>query len=253
MINPMSLSGQRVLVTGASSGIGRGTAKLLSELGAHVLLVARDRVRLSETMGSLAGEGHLAESVDLSDLENINPWFSKTIKAFGPLDGLVHCAGIQFMAPLQRLKIVDMERMFRVNFESAVMLSQAFRKQNAHNNSKSVIVYISSVACVSGVPGNSAYAASKGALTSLTKSLALELSRQNIRVNTVIPALVQTDIADTILEGLPQKQREALIERHPLGLGEVKDVAHAVAFLLADTGRWITGTSLFVDGGYTAQ
>lgn len=253
MINPMSLSGRRVLVTGASSGIGRAIAKLLSDLGACVLLVARDSDRLTKAVASLSGNGHLAKAMDLSDLDVIPSWFSEIIREFGPLDGLVHSAGIQLTMPLQGIKTVDMDRMFRINFDAAVVLTQAFRKKNAHNNSRSGVVYISSVACVSGVPGNAIYAASKGALVSLAKSLALELSRQNIRVNTVVPALVQTDIAQTLLAKLPQKQRESLIERHPLGLGRVEDVAHAVAFLLSEAGCWITGTSLFVDGGYTAQ
>ena len=252
MINPMSLSGRRVLVTGASAGIGKATAKMLSDLGASVLLVARSQDRLTEVIASLSGEGHLSMSMDLSDLDAIPSWFLKVTQEFGPLDGLVHSAGIQLTMPLQGIKVADMDRMFRINFGSAVVLTQAFRKNNAHNNSRSGIIYISSVASVSGVPGNAVYAASKGALTSLTKSLALELSRQNIRVNTVVPALIQTDIANNLLAKLPQKQREALIERHPLGLGQVKDVAHAVAFLLSDAGCWITGTSLFVDGGYTA-
>ncbi|MEO5330762.1 MAG: SDR family oxidoreductase [Magnetococcus sp. YQC-5] len=253
MINPMSLEGKRILVTGASSGIGQAIAILLSELGANVVLVARDQKRLNKTLALLAGEGHLAESMDLALLDDIPAWFAKIIESFGVLDGLVHSAGIQYTAPLQSIQLSDMALMFRINFDAAMMLAQAFRKRNAHNPVRSGIVYISSVASLSGVPGNAAYAATKGALTSLARTLALELARDNIRVNTVVPALVRTELAETLLTKLSQKQREALMERHPLGLGQVEDVAHAVAFLLSEAGRWITGTSLIVDGGYTAQ
>ena len=253
MLNPMDLQGRTILVTGASSGIGRQTAVLLSQLGGHVLLVARSKERLKETFDLLEGGGHLVESFDLNQVDDIPRWLSSLATSTGPLDGLVHSAGIHNAYPLRSLNSDTIERVTRLNVTAGVMLAKAFRRRRNHNPTSSCIVFISSVVGLVGQPGIVAYASSKGAITAITKSLAIELASQNIRVNCVAPGMVGTTMTDAFFRKLAPEQISEIEAMHPLGLGEASDIANAIAFLLADTGRWITGSTLVIDGGYTAR
>lgn len=252
MFNPMNLVGKRFLVTGASSGLGQVISVYLSLLGAQVLLVGRDESRLNNTLGMLQGDGHGVEGFDLSNAEAIPGWMKVVAKEFGPFDGLVHSAGVQVTLPVRAMKIEGFEDLMRVNVTAAFALAKGLRQRGVKAENSSLI-FISSVMGLVGQPGISAYCCSKGALISLSKSLALEFSRENIRVNCIAPGHVETKMAQELKEGLTVEQFEAIESMHPLGLGKPEDVAAAVAFLLADTGRWITGTCLTVDGGYTAH
>ena len=140
----------------------------------------------------------------------------------------------------------------RINVTAALCLAKAFRQKNV-STAGSSIVYLSSVMGIVGQSGQTAYSASKGALVTLAKSLTLELSRENIRVNCVAPAVVNTEMSEKMFQSLTPEQVKQIESMHPLGIGTPRDVANAIAFLLADTGRWITGTTLVVDGGYTAH
>jgi NAD(P)-dependent dehydrogenase (short-subunit alcohol dehydrogenase family) len=253
MKNPMELTGRTILVTGASSGIGRCTAVLLSELGARVVLVARTESKLREAAGLLEGAGHRIEPFDLSNLEAIPDWISDVVKKTGPLSGLVHSAGIAPLSPLRTMTLNNLNEVMRINFQAAVWLTQAFSRRQSHGPESSIVL-VSSVAGLCGTPARSAYSASKGALLSFARSAALELVKTGIRVNCVAPALVQTDIYDVSANALSPEQMETLVRTtQPLGLGTPLDVAHAIAFLLAGSSRWITGSVMAVDGGYTAQ
>ena len=137
-----------------------------------------------------------------------------------------------------------------INFNAAYSLTRGFRHRKVRAESSS-IVFLSSVSGLIGQAGNTAYSASKGALISVTRALAMELAREQIRVNCVAPALIQSDIADHMIESLTSEQFQKVEDKHILGFGKIDDVANAIAFLLADTGRWITGTTLVLDGGYT--
>lgn len=253
MINPMALNGKRILVTGGSSGIGRETAVILSRLGAKVVIAGRNRVHLSATLELLDNEGHAAESVDLSELENIPEWLEHVATANGPLDGLVHSAGLQIMKPLRALTDVDVESLMKINLLAAINLAKGFRKRGVVGPEGGSIVFVASVMGLVGSPGQSLYSATKGALIAMSRSLALELARERIRVNCVAPAMVRTEMMDKMFQSLLPQQVATIEQMHPLGLGLPSDVAHSIAFLLADSGRWITGTTLAVDGGYTAQ
>lgn len=251
-LNPLDLAGRTFLVTGASSGIGRETCVLLSRLGARVALLARDKVRLEETLAAMEPREHLVESCDLAETAGIPERLAQLARRSGPLDGLVHCAGVRDTCALRFREAQDIARVLRVNLESAFLLAKGFRQRGVRAPAAS-IVFLSSVAAFTGAPGLADYSASKAGITALTRTLAVELARENIRVNAVAPAWVETEMTRRALESITPDQEASLRARHLLGYGQPRDVANAVAFLLADTARWITGTTLVVDGGYTAH
>jgi NAD(P)-dependent dehydrogenase (short-subunit alcohol dehydrogenase family) len=246
----MALAGRHVLVTGGSSGLGRAVAARVADLGAVVTLVARRRDALEDAAAALAGEGHRVAPFDLSDLDGIADLVANVARN-RPLDGLVHAAGVQITLPIGNTSIADMEALMRVNYGAAFALARAFRRRTMHTDN-AAIVFLASVMATVGTPAVSAYAASKGALVALARSLAVELS-PSIRVNCVAPGMVETPMLEALRARLTTKQFEELDRMHLLGIGHPIDVANAVAFLLGDTGRWITGTTLVVDGGYTAH
>jgi NAD(P)-dependent dehydrogenase (short-subunit alcohol dehydrogenase family) len=252
MMNPLDLTGKTVMVTGASKGIGAGTAVYLSRLGARIIAVARDPERLSQTVAKLEGGGHQSISFDLAEVDKIAAWLKEVARSTGPLYGLVHSAGIAFNRPLQVFSHKNMADTLRINVEAAMMLTKGFRQNGVFEKGGSSVVYLSSVAAWKGQAAVSGYAASKGALVSMARALAIELANDKIRVNCICPGLVQTEMEAVLHEVLPPESLKRLHERHVLGLGSVEDVAYATAFLLAPAARWITGSSLMIDGGYTA-
>lgn len=251
MYNPMELTGRTILVTGASSGIGRETAVLLSRLGARVVLVARNQERLYETLSLMTGEGHIVLPFDLSNCRDIPRLFSGLIEKTGPMSGLVHSAGKNILLPFKMQTEKQLEDVMKINFNAALLLAQQFSKKKYHKPASS-IVFISSISGLIGEQGNAVYSASKGALNGLMKTLAVELA-PSIRVNCVNPGYVMTELTENLNEKLTDDGIANIRAMHPLGIGSPVDVANAVAFLLADTGRWITGTTMIVDGGYTAH
>lgn len=253
MKNPMDLAGRTILVTGASSGIGRAAAILLSELGARLVLTARNKGMLEQTQAHLAAGDHRIIPCDLGVLDNIPEYMREVRNEVGPLHGFVHSAGVGTPMPLRSLSSGEAEDIMRINFTAALVLTREFSRKQIRSESAS-IVFVSSVAGSVGVAARSAYSASKGALIAFARSAAIELVNSRIRVNCVAPAYVRTEMFERAAQALPDAQWAEQLERtHPLGIGEPLDVAHAIAFLLADTGRWITGSVLTVDGGYTAQ
>ena len=248
----MSMQGRTVLVTGASSGIGRETAILLSELDAKVILNGRDEGRLDETRQRLRGSGHRVEPFDLTAVESIPAWLKAITAEAGPLHGLVHSAGIHQTIPLRVLTVSKMDELMRANFSSAVMLVKAFRQKGCVASGGSIVL-LSSVAGLTGKPAISIYSATKAALAGFARSAAMELASEGIRLNCVAPGYVATEMAGALLNQLTTEQFATIQKAHPLGIGNPRDVANAIAFLIADTGRWITGSTLVVDGGYTAQ
>jgi NAD(P)-dependent dehydrogenase (short-subunit alcohol dehydrogenase family) len=249
VINPWDMGNRIVMVTGASSGIGRQTAILFSELGAQVILVGRNTDKLADTLNLMSGTGHVADAFDLSDTDEIDRWFQGIADSVGPLHALVHCAGIQKTRPLQTLKSKTMDEIMRVNVHAGLALARNFARKNSRD---SAIVFVSGGVALVGQAGVAAYAASKGAVVAMTKSLAVELAKDRIRVNCVCPGYIETEMLQKVRSTLTPDQFSVLERMHPLGIGRPVDVAYAIAFLVADTGRWITGTALIVDGGYTA-
>jgi NAD(P)-dependent dehydrogenase (short-subunit alcohol dehydrogenase family) len=251
--NPMDLAGRRFLVTGAASGIGRATSVLLSCLGARVACTDIDRSGLEETQSLLKGEGHCLLGHDLKDLDGIAGWLGSMVQGFGTIHGFVHAAGIPAPWPIKSLSVEAWREVFLVNTEAALALTKNFQRSKVYAGENGSIVFISSVMGQVGSSAAAVYSMTKAALDGMARSLALELASRKIRVNCVAPAYVRTPMFERI-EKLWDKEQKAAVEAlHPLGIGRPEDIANAAAFLLADTARWITGTVLVVDGGYTAQ
>ena len=252
MNNPFSLETKKILVTGASSGIGRQCAIDCSKMGATVVLIGRDENRLQETLSLMGGENHLVCPIDLNRLDNIKPLVQEIVSEIGPLDGFIHSAGIEKTLPIKSLKPSDYEDIFRVNALSSFEFVR-YLSASKNLNQGGSIVLISSITSVIGRVGVSAYAASKGAIVSAVKTIALELAKRSVRINAVSPGTILTPLMQSYLSQISEEDRQKRVEGFPLGLGEPTDIANACIFLLSDASRWITGQNLIVDGGYTIK
>lgn len=244
MENLLSLHGKRILVTGASSGMGKVFAQMIAEQGGQVVLLARNAERLKQAMDSLPGKGHQVCVCDLTDENQLK----EAVGMMQPLDGVVLCAGINEFVPVKFVKQEKIAKMFQTNYFSQLILVQMLLKKKLVNKGASV-VFISSVSSVMGVQGTLLYASSKGAINSAVRVLASELAGQKIRVNAILPGIVRTEMLSgtNIDEETFTKQEE----QYPLGLGTPEDVGHAVLFHLSDASRWLTGQCMIIDGGMT--
>ncbi len=252
-MNPIDLKGKNILVTGASSGIGKGIAVFLSKLGANIIMIARSEDRLKETYNELEPGKHSYFILDLGNPEGIANIMELICHDGLKLNGLVHSAGISLTTPLQYLKLDDMKNIMSVNFYSFVELAKHFSRRKYNDNGGSIVA-ISSISSKVGARGLTAYCASKGALESAIRSMALELAPKNIRINSIAPGMIATRIYNGLKDIVNNDDFEAqLKKRQLLGVGNPVDVASAAAFLLSDASRLITGTSIVIDGGYLSQ
>ena len=251
-MNPFDLSGKTILVTGASSGIGRAICVACGLAGARIVMVARNVERLAETRNMCAGDGHEIRVLDLEDLDAIPRCVRDVCKEVGPLSGLVHSAGLHQPCPLRAIRSKHLLAIFSVNSAAGVMLVKGLAtKGNCGPNSS--VVLISSVLGHAGQPGAIGYCMSKGALEAAVRAMALELADGGIRVNAIAPAVIETPMSVEFFKSLGAELSERIRAKHPCGLGQPSDVANTACFLLSDASRYITGVSLPVDGGYLAQ
>ncbi|MEQ4705911.1 SDR family NAD(P)-dependent oxidoreductase [Providencia huaxiensis] len=246
------LQNKKILITGASSGIGRAIAEYFSSQGAQLVITGRNELRLNETFQQLMGEGHHQIIANITNPDNIQNLLKSTVQLVGPLDGVVHCAGIQKTLPLQALKEEQFDEIFSTNVKSAQFITKELRRKGNYNEGCS-LVYLSSVAGVCGEPAITTYSASKSALMGLAKSAAIELARNKIRVNCIAPGPVETEMTIAFSKKLTTEQLQIIERNHPLGIGKAEDVAYAAAYLVSNLAKWVTGTTLFVDGGYSAH
>ena len=257
MINPMSMVGKVIIVTGAASGIGKECARLLSGLGAKLLLLDRNEEGLNSIKRELDSSDSpvVVKAVDLANLDRIKEVLLEAKKELGvPYTGFVHCAGIPSVLPLRALSDGEYEKVMKINTQAGLDLAKVFSSKQGHDSERQgSIVFISSVYGVVGSAANVAYAASQAALIGMTKALAIEFSSKNIRVNCVAPGFIKTNMADNVNAMFDAKYSERIGQMHPLGWGEAVDVANAIVFLLSDASKWTTGAVFHVDGGYTAQ
>ncbi len=244
--NPFSLEHKTILVTGASSGIGRAIAIECSKLGASVVITARNEERLKETSALMQGDKPDYIIADLSKEEDI-----KRLNETCPrLDGLVNCAGYTKILPFQFASREDFENVMNINFFAPTELTRLLVKTKKISKGAS-IVFISSVSGVyCSAVASSVYSASKGAVNGLVKGMALDLAPKQIRVNSVNPGMINTDIFS---EGIiTNEQLKKDVERYPLKrYGKPEEVAYAVIYLLSDASSWTTGSNILIDGGFT--
>lgn len=242
--NPFSLEGKTILVTGASSGIGRSIAIVASKMGAKVVITARNEERLNQTLSMMDGGGHILIQADITSSDDID-----RIATEAPtLNGIVHCAGVGDRTLLKMVREKDIERVMKANFDAPVLLQRALLKKKKVQHEAS-IVFIASRAPFAPAPGNGIYAASKGAILAYAKVLGLELAPQRIRVNSVCPAMVWTELVqrDAEINGVDYSQVE---QSYPLKrFGKPEDVANLVVYLLSNASDWMTGSSIDITGG----
>ena len=246
MNNPFSLSGRTVLVTGATAGLGRNTAIYASRMGARVVISGRHEARLAATLARLDGEGHRAIPADLADQGARDA----LVAELPALDGVVHCAGLTLLHPFKFIDEARYRTIYAINVEAPLFLTQRLYKARKLNAGGS-IVFISSMAPRVGTKGHSIYAGSKSALYGISRVLAHELAPAKVRVNTLSPAMVNTEVTVGFEAQLSPELLAADEARYPLGYGEPEDVANAAIFFLSPASKWITGVDLVMDGGLT--
>lgn len=242
--DPFSLTGKRILVTGASSGIGRQIALSCAHMGAQLVVTGRNEARLSAVFAELAGAHHTAIVADLDEPADLD----RVVNQSGILNGVAHAAGISRLVPFRMMNRAHLEEVFCSNTFSPLLLTRGLLAKRQLSPGASVL-FISAVSSHSGALATTAYAASKSALLGAMRSLALEIAKQGMRANCIAPGYVRTPL----LEGLAQRggNMEELINLTPLGIGEPEDVAHAAVYFLSDASRWITRNYFIVDGGLT--
>lgn len=251
MKNPFDLTGKTIVITGASSGIGQECAIATSKAGANVVLLGRDLNRLESTYSQLAEGNHLYFSQEITGYDKLEGIIQQVFEKIGKISGFIHSAGIEMTLPLRSMKANDYEQLFAINVIAGFEIARILSKKKYCDEQSASFVFISSVMGLLGQIGKIAYCSSKGALISGCKAMALELAPKNIKVNCVLPGVVKTRMTDKMFENLSEESMNSIKTMHPLGIGVPEDVAHACVFLLSDAARWITGTSLVVDGGYS--
>ena len=242
IFNPFTLKGKTILVTGASSGIGRGIAIDCSKMGASVIINGRNEQRLAETLREMRGEENLSLIADLSQTDAV----AIMVRQLPKLDGVVHCAGIGQRILCKQLQESDLDNMMDVNFKAPVMFQTELLRQKKINKGAS-IVFIASIAYDSPTIGNAMYCASKGAVISYANCLALELAPRLIRVNCILPAMIWTDLI--YKGGITEEELKEDEKKYPLKrYGKPEDVANLSVYLLSDASAWMTGSSITLTG-----
>lgn len=241
--NPFTLEGKTVLITGASSGIGRGIAIACSKMGASVIINGRNKLRLEETLEQLDKRENVIAQADLSDKEQLSDMVSHLPK----LDGIVHCAGIGQRILCKQIMENDVDDVMTSNFKAPVLLQTELLKQKKINKSAS-IVFIASIASESPSVGNAIYSASKGAIISFANCLSVELAPRKIRVNCISPAMVWTDLI--LKGGVTEQELREDEQKYPLKrYGTPEDIANLAIYMLSDASSWMTGSNVKISGG----
>lgn len=243
MMNPFSLECKTILVTGASSNIGRQIAVKCSEMGAKVIVTARNEERLKETLGKMAGDGHQIIQCDLSDADQI----PALVEQLPELDGIVMCAAVFRTTPIRNNRRKYTEEIFNTNTFANIDLVQQLLKGKKIKDGGSIL-FISSVAAYRPYAGNALYSATKGAINSFCQVLAIEQGNRKIRANCVSPGIIKSDM-EAKDWAVTQEELDKEEARFPLGFGHTEDIAYAAVYMMSDASRWVTGTNMIVDGG----
>ena len=248
MNNPFSLQNKTILVTGASSGIGKQTCITLAQMGANVVATARHEQRLAQTLSALPQpERHLKIVADLTQPNSLSALVSQCPN----LSGIVHSAGLLKLIPFKFATPDALDQIMQLNFYAPMWLTQQLLKQKKIESGASILFLSSISGNTTATLGHSLYASSKTALNGLTKVLAIELAGKKIRVNSLLPGMVRTELMDELLKTLSAEQLAADEKRYPLGYGNPENISQTIAFFMSDASQWITGTNLVIDGGFS--
>jgi|WetSurMetagenome_2_1015567.scaffolds.fasta_scaffold431283_2 NAD(P)-dependent dehydrogenase (short-subunit alcohol dehydrogenase family) len=253
MKNSFEIKNKVILITGATSGIGKSCAIECSKMGAKLILIGRDIQKLDLLKNEIEGNEHIFIPLDITQYNKLENIIVDANEKLGTISGFIHSAGIEITKPLSMLKIDDYEKIFSINVYSGFELAKIISKKKFINPEGGSFVFISSLFGLLGKPGVIAYSATKGALISGVKSMALELIPKKIRVNCVLPAVIETEMIKSFFNNISEESKNNILNMHPMGIGTPEDVANACIFLLSDASKWITGTNLIVDGGYSAK
>ena len=251
MNHKFQLHSKTIVVSGASSGIGRSCAVEFSKAGATLILLGRDEDRLNETMSDLDGSGHAAFSFDLREVKEIKNKVKEIVEQFPVIDGIVNSAGVSKTLPIRVSSQKHMQEVFEVNVYGAFELTRHLLKLSSHKGMS--VVFIASVMGSVGEKGKTIYSMTKGAILSGCRSMALELAASKVRVNCISPSVIDSPMTENAIYRRSEEAFQEIQDKHPLGLGKPEDVANAAQFLLSDASQYITGIDLKVDGGYTAK
>lgn len=247
-----TFEGLNILVTGASSGIGKFAALHLANLGANIIVSGRNAERLNETLSTLPGAHHKAIATELNDMESAAALVAAAAAEGNGLDGIFHCAGLELVRPMRLVKQNNIDDVFGAAVFGTFGVAKAASRAGVMKPNASIVL-MSSVAGSRGRSGMALYSAAKAANDGFIRSLACELAPKGVRVNGVAAGGVETEMHARLTQSMPETAIEDYRSAHLLGFGKPEDVANAVAFLLSGASRWITGTTLVVDGGYLAS
>ena len=249
MINPMDLTGKRILVTGATGGMGRETAVQLSKLGAKVVLCDMNEEALNNVYAQLEGDGHAMYVFNLNDIDDIEALIKKMVAECGVFQGFAHCAGIAPMRPLKFTKREDIINVMNANLFSFIEIVRCITKKGCFEDEGSIVA-ISSTASIVGKQSKVAYSASKAGLDGAIRCLVCDLKKKRIRVNSITPCWVNTGMYKGYIERYPDTfEVQEIKEKQYMGVTEPIEVANTIAFLLSDAAKTITGTTILIDGG----
>lgn len=245
----IDLSNRKYLITGASSGLGRDIAIYLSECGAQLVIIGRNKERLDETFGKMKSGGHLQITCDIAREEDLSGVFAKAVEDGKRLDGLVHCAGIMPLSPLNTINRTVIDNCMAVNFYALLELVRCFAKKK-YREANTSIVEISSIC--SQYPGKcqTLYAASKAAANAAVQALALELNKKGIRINAVLPGIINTPGIPGTVEKIGEEGLANIMRPQIHGFVEMREVSNIVGFMLSDLSSAVTGRIVYADGGY---
>jgi len=254
MNDPFSLKGRNILITGASSGIGRKCAVECNAMGAGVIIIGRREDKLKEVFSQLHGKGNLFFVQDITRYDELDTMVADAFTKNGPVDGFINSAGIDLTMPLTAMSHKHYETLFSTNVIAGFELARIISKKKYVSTAGASFVFISSVMGLVGNVALTAYCCSKGALIAGTKAMALELAAKKIRVNCISPAFIEdTEMTEKMFADMTEENKNTMQARHPLGYGRTEDVAHGSVYLLSEAAKWVTGTNLIIDGGYSAK
>lgn len=250
--NPFSLEGKRIIITGASSGIGRQCAIDCGAMGATVIMMGRSQERLEEVLLQINNSRSSYGIIDITDYDAVKTFLTNEVADSGPFDGFIHSAGIDKTMPLRNVSSKDMQLVYETNVIAGINILKLLTKKGCFNQNFKAVLIASITALIARV-GTLSYTASKGALVSAVRELAVELAPKSINVNCISPGTVLTPLMQRTLEQMTENEREKRLSGFPLGIGKPEDISSACIYLLSDAARWVTGQNLIVDGGYTAR